>query len=206
MERFNLNEWLKNKDRKVIDDNGFPVEIIKWDANEKYPVVCLTNNGIAFNVTVDGMYDADPNHGIFFAEAKLNKFEKELDEIVTAFSDAHAHMDSIEIHHYAKKLLEIAREELRHEVDEEIEHAYKTRDNVVYEEGYEMGKSDAKKISPNPDLAYFKNELSAYIEDVENGDDDIESIDYWTDRLYNIAKDDIISKMKKNLNIENGNS
>lgn len=201
MERFNLNEWLKNKDRKVIDDDGFPVTILAWNGNEKYPVIYMSHKGVAFNVTVDGMYDADPNHGIFFADAELNKFEKELDEIVTAFSDAHAHMDSIEIHHYAKKLLEIAREELRPEFDEEIEHAYKTRDNVVYAEGYEKGKSDAKKISPNPDLTYFKNELSAYIEDVKNGDDDIESVDYWTDRLYYIAKDDIISKMKKFLNI-----
>ena len=68
MERFNLNTWLEDRSRKVIDDNGFPVEIIKWDANEKYPVVCLTNNGIAFNVTVDGKYDNEPHHGIFFAD------------------------------------------------------------------------------------------------------------------------------------------
>ena len=68
MERFNLDTWLEDKSRKIIDDNGFPVEIIKWDANEKYPVVLLNHNGIAYNVSVDGMYDSDPNHGLFFAE------------------------------------------------------------------------------------------------------------------------------------------
>ena len=68
MERFNLDTWLEDKSRKVIDDDGFPVEIIKWDANEKYPVVLLNHNGIAYNVSVDGMYDSDPNHGIFFAD------------------------------------------------------------------------------------------------------------------------------------------
>jgi len=79
MEKFSLNKWLQDKSRKVIDDNGFPVEIIKWDANENYPVVLLDHNGIAYNVSVDGMYDSDPNHGLFFAdEEKPNKILDEL--------------------------------------------------------------------------------------------------------------------------------
>lgn len=73
MERFNLDTWLEDKSRKVIDDDGFPVEIIKWNANEKYPVVLLNHNGIAYNVSVDGMYDSDPNHGLFFAEDEPNE-------------------------------------------------------------------------------------------------------------------------------------
>ena len=73
MERFKLDTWLKDKTRKVIDDDGFPVEIIKWDANEKYPVVLLNHNGIAYNVSVDGMYDSDPNHGLFFADEEPNE-------------------------------------------------------------------------------------------------------------------------------------
>ena len=73
MERFKLDTWLKDKTRKVIDDDGFPVEIIKWDANEKYPVVLLNHNGIAYNVSVDGMYDSGPNHGLFFADEEPNE-------------------------------------------------------------------------------------------------------------------------------------
>lgn len=73
MERFNLDTWLEDKSRKVIDDDGFLVEIIKWDANEKCPVVYLNHNGIAYNVSVDGMYDSDPNHGLFFADNEPNE-------------------------------------------------------------------------------------------------------------------------------------
>lgn len=78
MEKFNLDTWLKDKSRKVIDDNGFPVEIIKWDANEKCPVVYLNHNGIAYNVSADGMYDADPNHGLFFADKEDEKIRQAL--------------------------------------------------------------------------------------------------------------------------------
>ena len=91
MERFNLDTWLEDKSRKVIDDDGFTVEIIKWDANEKYPVVLLNHNGIAYNVSVDGMYDSDPNHGLFFADDEpYNPYKAAVEsiaEMVTAFSD-----------------------------------------------------------------------------------------------------------------------
>jgi len=83
MERFNLDTWLEDKSRKIIDDNGFPVEIIKWDANEKYPVVLLDHNGIAYNVSVDGMYDVDSNHGLFFADNEpYNPYKSAVESIV----------------------------------------------------------------------------------------------------------------------------
>lgn len=89
MQQFNLDTWLKDKSRKVIDDDGFPVEIIKWDANEKCPVVYLNHNGIAYNVSVDGMYDSDPNHGLFFAdeEENLSEDERIRKEIISFITD-----------------------------------------------------------------------------------------------------------------------
>ena len=110
MERFNLNTWLEDKSRKVIDDDGFPVEIIKWDANEKYPVVLLNHNGIAYNVSVDGMYDSDPNHGLFFAdeEEELTEFEKAVENILN-----YPHFQDIKgVKQFSKTLLDLARKEI----------------------------------------------------------------------------------------------
>lgn len=115
MERFNLNTWLEDKSRKVIDDDGFTVEIIKWDANEKYPVICLNHNGIAYNVSVDGMYDSDPNHGLFFADDEFTKFEKELEKfrthILATSGEKYDKNGECVIKNVSKKLLYLARNE-----------------------------------------------------------------------------------------------
>lgn len=126
MEKFNLYTWLKDKSRRVIDDDGFPVEIIKWDANEEYPVVLLNHNGIAYNVSVDGMYDADPNHGLFFAdEDKLTEFENELRywigqslcnyENNGCVSDNMSDSVNVYLKDASKKLLDLARKEIEKE-------------------------------------------------------------------------------------------
>lgn len=144
MERFNLETWLEDKNRKVIDDDGFPVEIIKWDANEKYPVVLLNHNGIAYNVSVDGMYDSDPNHGIFFADEELTEFEKRIYNLINFFDPDNC--PSIkEVKEEAEILFDLARKEFESERDRTCEEAILSQ---VYSEGYEQGKQDALKDLP----------------------------------------------------------
>lgn len=151
MEKFSLEKWLQDKSRKVIDDDGFPVEIIKWDANEKCPVVYLNHNGIAYNVSVNGMYDADPNHGLFFSdeEEKMSEFEKELRywigqslcnyENNGCVSDNMT--DSVEVYlkDASKKLFDLARKEI---IDEKLF-------SEAYHDGYKQGKQDTLKWKRN---------------------------------------------------------
>ena len=113
MINFSLEKYLENPTRKVIDDDGFPVTIISTTANEKFPVVYLNKNGIAFNVTADGKYDSDPHHGIFFAddEDSLIDFEN---AIISRIFDSSPNADAIKdfIKRNSSKILEAAREEL----------------------------------------------------------------------------------------------
>ena len=154
MERFNLGTWLEDKSRKVIDDDGFPVEIIKWDANEKCPVVLLNHNGIAYNVSVDGMYDSDPNHGLFFAdeEEELTEIQKTLEEdcdcYVNLYNDGKTREELREwIKSWCPRIIDLARKEVEKEITKEVEqkainHTY------AYQNGYENGKYDALKDLP----------------------------------------------------------
>lgn len=121
MTNFSLEKYLENPTRKVIDDDGFPVTIISTTANEKCPVVYLNKNGIAFNVTADGKYDSDPNHGIFFAEDEdsLIDFENTITSRIIGLRlnhifDSSPNADAIKdfIKRNSSKILEAAREEL----------------------------------------------------------------------------------------------
>lgn len=113
MTNFSLEKYLENPTRKVIDDDGFPVTIISTTANEKCPVVYLNKNGIAFNVTADGKYDSDPNHGIFFAEDEDSLIDFE-NAIISRIFDSSTNADAIKdfIKKNSSKILEAAREEL----------------------------------------------------------------------------------------------
>lgn len=112
MTNFSLEKYLENPTRKVIDDNGFPVKIISTTANEKYPVVYLNKNGIAFNVTADGKFSS-PNHGIFFAEDEDSLIDFE-NAIISIIFDSSQNADAIKdfIKRNSSKILEVAREEL----------------------------------------------------------------------------------------------
>lgn len=79
-----------------------------------------------------------------WSEEGLTEFEKELNRIVIAFSDAHVYMDKNEIHHYSKGLLDLAREELQPEFDKEMDKMLAETDKVVYQKGHE----DALKSLP----------------------------------------------------------
>ena len=58
MEKFNLGEYLKNPDRKVVTRNGKDVRIICTDARGLYPVValveCTDGSDCVYTYTIDG--------------------------------------------------------------------------------------------------------------------------------------------------------
>lgn len=166
MEQFNLEEYKKNPNRKIITRDGRPVRIICWDAKvdirqKDYHIIALIDNGthgedisyfneqgVEFfkreefffaeeektNKILDELksyLEKTPKEQVekdwkeiqdWYAqhftnekhndEEELTEFEKELNRIVIAFSDAHAYMNKNEIHYYSKGLLDLARKEI----------------------------------------------------------------------------------------------
>ncbi len=162
MERFNLETWLQDKSRKVIDDDGFPVEIIKWDANEKCPVVYLNHNGIAYNVSVDGMYDADTNHGIFFADNEpYNPYKAAVESIAEmaekyepyCWADIDSKLSDFlnNVKVKCKDAMEYDKafpnEEFvtKKQYDEDLEQAYKNADKVQFNRGMDEVLTNPQK-------------------------------------------------------------
>ena len=85
MKPFNLKEYIKNPNRKVITRNGRPVKIVYTDKKGMYPVVALIeyNNTYenVFAFTTDGRYSfvETDEKDLFFAPEKkegwINIFE-----------------------------------------------------------------------------------------------------------------------------------
>ena len=174
MERFNLESWLEDKSRKVIDDDGFPVEIIKWDANEKYPVVLLNHNGIAYNVSVDGMYDTDPNHGLFFADDEpYNPYKAAVESIAKMVekyepyyrfeydSNVCDFFDNVKVK--CKEAMEydeiFPQEEFipKKQYDEDLDKAYKNADKVQFNRGMDEILNNPQKYFHVGDTIRLKN-------------------------------------------------
>jgi len=174
MERFNLDTWLEDKSRKVIDDDGFPVEIIKWDANEKYPVVFLNHDGIAYNVSIDGMYDNDPNHGIFFSDEELTEFESKLVEIIKGYCSINENGEYTQscLKDDSKELLDLARKEFipKKQYDEDLDKAYKNADKVQFNRGMSEILNNPQKYFHVGDTIRLKNSNAEYtITSIFNG-------------------------------------
>ena len=75
MERFKLDEYLKDTSRKVVTRDGRKVRIICTDAKCKYSVIALVETGdteIAYKFNAEGKYlDGDEdNRDLFFASEK----------------------------------------------------------------------------------------------------------------------------------------
>ena len=78
MKPFNLKEYIKNPNRKVITRNGRPVKIVYTDKKGMYPVVALIeyNNTYenVFAFTTDGRYsfvETDEKDLFFMPEKKV---------------------------------------------------------------------------------------------------------------------------------------
>ena len=173
MERFNLDTWLQDKSRKVIDDDGFPVEIIKWDANEKCPVVYLNHDGIAYNVSVDGMYDSDPNHGLFFADNEpYNPYKATVESIAEMVekyepfdSNLQDFYDNVKVK--CKDAMEydklFPQEEFipKKQYDEDLDKAYKNADKVQFNRGMSEILNNPQKYFHVGDTIRLKNSNAA---------------------------------------------
>lgn len=84
---FNLQRWLEDRSKKVVTLNGYPVEILKWDAKGTRPIIGIyrfsENEDMEKSWTIEGKESTNPNmtsgFDLFFEEEpEMTPFEKEL--------------------------------------------------------------------------------------------------------------------------------
>ena len=170
MEQFSLEQWLQDKSRKVVTRDGREVRIICWDRNTTYwKIVGLvtspdgsTENPYTYDVNgneSDGCLH-DHRNDLFFADnEELTEFEKVVQSILNE-----PHFQDIEaVKQFSNNLLDLARKELQPEFDKELDEAYKTRDEVVYLEGYDKGHEDVLKDLPKWKKINHSVDLDEYV-------------------------------------------
>jgi hypothetical protein len=75
MKPFNLEGWLKNKNKKIITKNGRPVRIICTDIISHYPIVAAIKNEVGNEIIQE--YDSN---GVCYSNPELNLFFEELSQ------------------------------------------------------------------------------------------------------------------------------
>lgn len=135
MEQFNLEEWLKDKSRKVVTREGKDVEIIHTNSPvPHHPIVGFIDKSI-YTWTIDGKLiygkeEQDKNDLLFADEEELTEFEKELEMMMVSFSngnlgsDVRKEMPKPKLHNYAHRLLDFARKELEKEIGDKCWEAH----------------------------------------------------------------------------------
>lgn len=115
MEKFSLEEWLKNKSRKVVTRHGRPVTIVcpksPYDTivgfcgEDQYPDLWDLNGKF--------LKDRDSNFDLFFADEKesINEFEARIYNLIN-FSDPDNYPSIEEVKEEAEILLDLARKEI----------------------------------------------------------------------------------------------
>lgn len=83
MEQFSLEEWLKNKSRKVVTRSGNPVRIVCWDLPGEYKILAIIDEKPDGSYTVlnkkcDGTGGVSTSNLFFADEEKTNKILDEL--------------------------------------------------------------------------------------------------------------------------------
>lgn len=175
MEQFSLDKWLKDKSRKVTTRLGNrEVRIICWDRKDSSnrPIITLMigpdgNEYTTFHTKNGFVWETEKyidKRDLFFADEELTEFEKSVKSICKHLKAG----DLCDIHDLSNNLLDLARKELipiqdtvvyqegikegrrleRQDIDKELDEAYKSRDEVVYLEGYDKGHEDALKDLP----------------------------------------------------------
>ena len=172
MKRFNLNEYFKDINQKVVTREGRQVRIICTDAPVKnYPIAgYVTGIDEKWHGPYSWSRDGDREiaspvpsaNDLFFLdkEENMTEFEKEVDAIMDVEAKS-----VLGVKYEAKYLLDIARKQLQPEVDKEIDAAYKTRDKVVYLEGYNKGKEDALKDRMCFNIEQFEEWVDVFFPD-----------------------------------------
>ena len=189
MQQFDLSLWLKDKSRKVVTRDGRPVRIICTDRNSRSGnIVGLVgkDESLIYVWNNDGKHIVSeiPDNDLFFAdEEELTEFEKALVDLVSGWCDSHIETPEEYIDKYSRKLLNLARKELipiqdtmayqegvkegrrleRQDIDKELDEAYKSRDEVVYLEGYDKGYEDALKDLPKWKRAIENKEFEKHV-------------------------------------------
>ena len=146
----------------VCGERNFPARIICWDArgvNDKRHIVALSSAKEDTAESIlryyeDGHLISDyARHGtndlfIITTEEELTPFEQEVSDMVEYCKEHGVHVASSYAKRHTKTLLNLAREQLRPEIDAEIAKAYKNADNTVYENGILYGKAETLKDLP----------------------------------------------------------
>jgi hypothetical protein len=116
MERFNLEEWLKDKSRKVVTERNKEVRIICTDINCAYPIIAAIkindDRETPLSYDINGKCPFYEGNDLFFADED-NEFE------TTMISFSHAMFDhllntnvKVDIKEWKNKLLDLARKEI----------------------------------------------------------------------------------------------
>lgn len=117
MRQFNLEEWLKDKSRKVVTRSGHNVRILCTDQRGNMPIVALvefeTLDGVQMFYS-DGKNESHREYDLFFADEKKEELTEFDYAVLSIISDHNSHTDSIEAFakRSSKKLLAMARKEM----------------------------------------------------------------------------------------------
>ena len=165
MEQFSLEKYLENPNCKIVTRDGRQATILKCNAeNTRFPIIgTIITNGIEepYSWTENGG-TMIPEFGeiqsdIFFAneENGLTEFERELEMMMVSFSngnlgsDVRKEMPKQMLHDYAHRLLDLARKEILEE--------FRSREELFYKNGFEIGRESALKDLPKLRKDCFHN-------------------------------------------------
>jgi len=151
MEQFNLEEWLKDKSRKVVTRDGRKVEILKVDAKGNHPIIGIYQFSEAEDMEsswcIDGRKteNGESSFDLFFADDEEDKFE------TTMISFSHVMFDhllnsnvKVDVKEWKIKLLDLARKE----IEKDIEHS-----------AIEFAKSYMEDVNPSFEKVQESEEL-----------------------------------------------
>lgn len=178
MTQFDLSLWLQDKSRKVVTRNGRSVRILDYNLKGDKRICIAVNDKTQESITTvdeeghclrDGLGWHESPFDLFFAdeEEELTEFEKEYKNLYTeGYADGQAGSKPLSdkvLKECAIDLLDLARKELQPEFDKELDKAYKSRDEVVYLQGYDRGKQDALKDLPKWKKAHEHKEFPLHV-------------------------------------------
>ena len=152
MQQFNLEEWLKDKSRKICTRDGRIVEILKVDAKGNHPIIGIYQFSDTEDMESSWRIDGKKAENevsildLFFADED-DEFE------TTMISFSHAMFDhllntnvKVDVKEWKNKLLDLARKEIRKEQQKKLGTIEMPID--VTEPYYIKGKQDALKDLP----------------------------------------------------------
>lgn len=167
MQQFNLEEWLKDKSRKICTRDGRIVEILKVDAKGNHPIIGIYQFSDTEDMESSWRIDGKKAENevsildLFFADED-DEFE------TTMISFSHAMFDhllntnvKVDVKEWKNKLLDLARKEIRKEQQKKLGTLEMPID--VTEPYYIKGKQDALKDLPKWKKAEKDEELDCHV-------------------------------------------